>query len=79
MYLANKWAFPEAAQYFAASRSLCSNTDSATGAVINTGFPVFKALADLISRGDEGLDNLALLAVNADPLVSVLHSLFHVG
>ena len=49
------------------------------GAVINTGFPVLKALAYLILRGDEGLDNFALLAVDADALVSVLHSLFHVG
>ena len=30
----------------------------------------------LISRGTEGLDNLALLAVNKDDFVSVLYSLF---
>ena len=37
---------------------------SATGAVRNTGFPVLEALGDLFSRRAEGLDKLALLAVN---------------
>ena len=38
--LANKWAVSESPQDFTASRSLRSNTDSATGAVSDTGFTV---------------------------------------
>ena len=72
------WAVPNTPQEFTARRSLYSNTDSATGAVSNTGFPVLEALGDLVSRGTVGLDKLALLAVNEDDLFSVLHSLFQV-
>ena len=78
-HLANKWAVSESPQDFTASRSLRLNTDSATGAVSDTGFPVLEALGDLISRGAEEFNRLALLAVKKDGLVSVLHSLFLVG
>ena len=78
-YLAKKWAVPKAPQDFTASRSLRLNTDSTTGAVSDTGFPVLEALGDLVSRGAEGLNNIALLAINEYGLVSVLHSLFLVG
>ena len=50
-----------------------------TGAVSNTGFPVLEALGDLVLRGAEGLNRLALLADNKEGLVSVLQSLFLVG
>ena len=78
-YFAKKWAAPEVPQYFIASRSLCSNTDSATGPLSNTGLPVLKALRALVLRGAEGLVNINLLAVNKDGLVSVLHEIFLVG
>ena len=78
-YLAKKWAVPKAPQDFTARRSLHLNTDSATGAVSNMGFLVLEALEALVSRGAEVLDKLALLAVNEDGLVSVLHYLFLVG
>ena len=78
-YPAKKWVVPEAPQDFTASRSLRLNTDSATGAVSDTGFLVIKALGALVLRGDEGLDKLTLLALNEDGLVSVLRSLFQVG
>ena len=38
-YIEKKWAVPEALQYFTANFSLCSNTESATGAISDTGFP----------------------------------------
>ena len=66
-------------QYFTASHSLQSNTDSATGAVSDTGYPLLEALGALVLRGAEGLERLALLAVNEDGLISVLHSLFLIG
>ena len=78
-YLAKKSAVPIASQDFTASRSLRSNTDSATGVITDTGLPVLKALGALVSRVAEGLDKLALLAFNEDSLISVLHSLFQVG
>ena len=78
-YLANKWAVPGSPQEFTASRSLRSNTDSATGSVSDTGFPVIEALGYFVSGGSEGIYKLSLLAVNEDSLVSVLHSLFKVG
>ena len=78
-YLSKKWSGPRDPQDFTASRSLHSNTDSVMGAVSDTDFPVLKALGYLVSRGVEGLDKLALLAVNKDGLVFVLHSLFLVG
>ena len=53
--------------------------DSATGDVSDTGFPVLKSLGDIFSRGAEGLYKLALLSVNEDVLISVLHSLFLFG
>ena len=53
--LANKWAVPEAPQDFTASCSLRSNTDSAMGAVSNTGVLVLEALGDLVLRVAEGL------------------------
>ena len=77
--LTNKWAVPEFTQELTASRSLHSSTDSTTGAVSNTVFPVLEALGALVSRGAEGLNKLALLAINRDGLVSVLHSLVLVG
>ena len=77
--LAKKWAVPESPQDFTASRSLCSNTDSATGAVRNMGFPVLKALGDLVSRGVGGLCKIALIAIKGDGLISILHSLLLVG
>ena len=49
------------------------------GAVSDMGFPVLEALGAFVSRGAEGLNKLALRAVNEDGLVSVLHSLFQVG
>ena len=49
------------------------------GAVSDTGLPVLKALGALVSRGAEGHDKLALLALIKDGLVSVLHYLFQVG
>ena len=55
------------------------NTDSATGAVSDTGFPVLEALGALVSRGVESINRLALLDVNKDVLISVLHSLLLVG
>ena len=55
------------------------NTDSATGDASDTVFPVLKALGDLVLRGAEGLNKIALLAVNKDGLIYVLHSLFLVG
>ena len=55
------------------------NTDSATGAVINTGFPVLEALGYFVSRSAEGLVKLTLIAGNIEGLVSILHSLFLVG
>ena len=78
-YLTKKWAVPEAPQDLTAKRSLRSNTDAATGSIIDMGFPVLEDLGDLVSRGVEGLDNIALLSVNKNNLVSVLHSLFLVG
>ena len=78
-YLVKKWTVPKAPQYFIASRSLWLNTDSATGDASDTVFPVLKALGDLVLRGAEGLNKIALLAVNKDGLISVLHSLFLVG
>ena len=78
-YLAKKWAVPKSPHDFTASRSLRSSTDSATGAVNDTGFSVLEALGALISRGAEGLDKLALLDVKKYGLFSVLHSLFLVG
>ena len=75
-YLAKKWAVPKSPQDFTASRSLRSNTDSTTRAVSDTGFPVLEALVDLVSRGAEDLDNIALLTINKYGLVSVLLSLF---
>ena len=78
-YLAKKWVVPESPQDFTASRSLRSNTDSATGVVSDTGVPLLKSLGAFVSRSPEGLDKLALLAVNEDGLVSVLHSIFLVG
>ena len=78
-YLAKKWEVPEAPQEFPASRSLRSNTNSATGAISDTGFPVLKSLGTLVSRGAKGLKKLSLLVVNKDGLISVLHSLFLVG
>ena len=78
-YLAKKWAVPKSPQEFTASRSLQLNTDSMTGSIRGMGFPVLKALGALVSRGTEGLDKLALLAINKDGLVSVLNSLLQVG
>ena len=49
------------------------------GAVSDMDFPVLKALGAFVSRGAEGLNKLALLAVNEYGLVSVLHYLFQVG
>ena len=77
--LAKKWAVPEAPQEFTASRYLRSNTDPTMGAVSDMDFPVLKALGAFVSRGAEGLNKLALLAVNEYGLVSVLHYLFQVG
>ena len=78
-YLAKKWAVSKAPQYFIASRSLRSNTDSVKGAVSDMSFSVLEALGDLVLRGVKSLDKLALIAVNEDGLVSVLNSLFQVG
>ena len=78
-YLTNKWAFPKKPQYFTASRSFRSNTDSVTGAVSNTSVLVLGALGTLGSMGAEGLDKLALVNVKEDGLVSILHYLFLVG
>ena len=78
-YLAKKWAFPEAPQEFTASRSLRLNTDSATVAVSDTGFPVLEDLGAIVSRGAGGLDKLSVLAVNKGSHIFVLHSLFQVG
>ena len=47
--------------------------ESATGAISNMSFLVIEAVGALVLRGAEGLDNLALLVVNKDGLVSVLH------
>ena len=56
------------------------NTESTTGAVSDTGFPVLKALGTLVSRGSEGLNKPPpLIVFNKDGLVSVLKSLFQVG
>ena len=78
-YLAKEWAVPKAPKEFTASRSLCSNMDSSTGAVNNTGFPVLEDLGNLVSRSAEGLNKLSLISLNEYILVSVLHSLFQVG
>ena len=78
-YLAKKLTVPESPQGFTASRSLRSNIDYTPGAIRDTGFPVLKDLGALVSRGAEGVDKIALLAVNEDGLVSVLHSLFQFG
>ena len=77
--LAKKWVFPKAPQDFTASHFLRSNTDSVTRAVSNTGFLVIEALGALVLRGAEGLDKIALLAVNKEGLVSFLHSIILVG
>ena len=77
--LAKKWAVHEAPQDFTTSRSLRLNADSTTGAVSDTGFPVLEALGYLVSRGAEGLNNIALLTINEYSLGSVLRSLFIVG
>ena len=78
-YLAKKWAVPESPQEFTARHSLRSNIESTAGDVSNTRFSVIKALGDLVLRGTEGLNKLALLAANEDGLVSVLHYFFQVG
>ena len=78
-YLAKKLTVPESPQGFTASRSLRSNIDYTPGAIRDTGFPVLKDLGALVSRGAEGVDKIALLAVNKDGLVSVLQPLFLVG
>ena len=70
---------PRSPPGFTASPSLRSNIDSAMVAVSDTGFPVLEDLGALVSRGAEVLDTLALLSVNEDGLVSVLHSIFQVG
>ena len=64
-YLAKKWAVPKYLQEFTASRSI--------------GFPVLKDPGTLVLRDSEGINELSLLAVNKDGLVSVLHSLLQVG
>ena len=79
IYLAKKWAVPEAPQEFTTSRSFRSNTESASRDINATGFPVLEALGALVSRGDEGLGKLALLAVNEEGLVSVLQYIFRLG
>ena len=42
-------------------------------------FLVIEAVGDLVLRGAEGLDKIALVFVNKDILVSILHPLFQVG
>ena len=78
-YLAKKWAVPKSPHDFTASRSLRLNTDSATGAVSDTGFPVLEDLGAIVSRGAGGLDKLSVLAFNKGGHIYVLHSLFQVG
>ena len=76
--LANMWVFGGVEdKAFAEGRSSCAAVDLDVGDLAKTSRATFKLLRSLVWRHPEGLYRLALLSINGERMVVVLHSIFY--